>query len=138
MSYKDTFIQVAPDCPVTSAVTPVAKGDRKPVHVLQYELLTAHPYTYTHEDLVFEVYVRQQGLSPEEVEARRAELWDSLFQRGHPCMRASQLTKKYGWGAHYDADGRIALVALGSPEYERLAQTGEGGTRQLYAMRSKR
>lgn len=138
MSYKDTFIQVAPDCPATYAIVPVAKGTNKPVHVLQYELLTAHPYTYTHEALVFEVYVRQQGLPPHEVEARRAELWTELFQKGHPCLRASQLTKRYGWGAHYDADGRIALYPLGSPDYERFAQDPTGRVRQLYAMRSKR
>ena len=40
----DTFVRVAPDCPVTAAVVPVAKANGPTVAVIQYELLTARPY----------------------------------------------------------------------------------------------
>jgi hypothetical protein len=46
------------------------------------------------------------------------------------------LGKRYGWGIHHDADGRVALVALGSDEYEALA--GDPAVTQRRAMRSKR
>jgi hypothetical protein len=32
----------------------------------------------------------------------------------------SALAKRYGWGIHNHAEGRIALVAVESPEYGKL------------------
>ena len=51
-------------------------------------------------------------------------------------MPASPLGKRYGWGTHHDAEGRVALVALGSSDYERLASDSTLTHRQ--AMRSRR
>lgn len=137
MSYTNTFIQVADDCPVSQSEIPVTRGDRPPQHVIQYELLTQAPYRYNHEELVFEVYVRHKGISPKEVAARRPALWDALFQKGHPCMRASALTKRYGWGAHYNERGKIAIYPMESEEYRQFAQAPEG-TKVLKAMRNKK
>jgi Family of unknown function (DUF6157) len=135
MSYIDTFIQVAADSRATSSVIPQAKGTGQPVHLIQYELLSENPYQYNHEELVFEVFVRHKAIPADELAARRAEIWAELFQKGHPCMRASMLTKKYGWGAHYDQAGKIAIYALESPEYQQFLQNGN--TKKLLAMRNK-
>jgi hypothetical protein len=137
MSYTDTFIRVATDCPATRGVVPVARGDRKPVHVLQYELLSEHPYRYTHEDLLFEVHVRHKAIPADEREARVREIRAELFAKPHSCLRASLLPKRYGWGIHYDRAGRIALYPMESEAYRRFTQEG-GGTKLLTAMRSKR
>jgi hypothetical protein len=137
MGYTDTFIRVATDCPATRGVVPVARGDRKPVHVLQYELLSESPYRYTHGDLLFEVHVRHKAIPAEEVKARAREIRAELLAKPHPCLRASLLPKKYGWGVHYDRKGRIALYARESEEYRRFAQGG-GDTMLVYALRSKR
>ena len=32
----------------------------------------------------------------------------------------SPLAKRYGWGIHNNAEGKIALIAIESPEYEQL------------------
>jgi hypothetical protein len=136
MAYTSTLILVAPDCPVDTAIVPVAKNNTTPIHLIQYELLTQDPYAYDHEALVFAVHVRRLGLTEEEIEARHAELWADLFVKGHPCMRASSLTKRYGWGAHYDAEGRIALFGMDSAEYDQLCH--DDTTQKLFAMRSKR
>ncbi|MDP9314646.1 MAG: DUF6157 family protein [Chloroflexota bacterium] len=138
MSYTETFIQVAEDCPVTTAVVPTATGPKKSLHVLQYELLAAAPYSYTHEDLLFEVYVRHRSIPQHEVEMRGAEIRAELLQKSHPCLRASLLPKKYGWGVHYDAAGRIAIYARESNEYQQFTQTASGSVKQLKAMRNKR
>lgn len=138
LSYTQTFIQVADDCPVTSAVVPVARGPKKSLHVLQYELLSTTPYTYTHEDLLFEVHIRHQEIPDDEVAERGPEIKAQLFAHSHPCLRASLLPKKYGWGMHFDAAGRIAIYGLGSGEYERLSQAGDAAPKQLKAMRNKR
>lgn len=138
MNYIQTFIQVAPDSPVDHSVVPVAKGATKPVHLLQYELLSQNPYTYTQEDLLFEVYVRHKGIPEEELQARRAELRAEFFQKEHACLRASMLPKKYGWGLHFDEEGKIALVAMESEEYQKFVEAGGENLKLLTAFRSKR
>jgi Family of unknown function (DUF6157) len=135
--YTNTFIQVAPDSPAISAIVPELKGESKTVAVLEHELLSNHPYTFSNEELIFEVHVRRLGLSASEVADRRQELWEALFSESHACMRASSLTKRYGWGVHYDERGKMALYPLGSDGYKRLARDTDG-LKLLVAMRSKR
>jgi hypothetical protein len=81
--------------------------------------------------------VRHKAIPPEEVAAHRQELWAELFQKGHPCMRASALTKRYGWGAHYNQHGKIALYPMESEEYQQFVQAPTG-IKVLGAMRTKR
>ncbi len=57
MNYQEAFITIAPDCPVDHSIIPAAKGDSKPIHLIQYELLVNHPYTFTGQDLIFEIHV---------------------------------------------------------------------------------
>ena len=60
----------------------------------------------------------------------------TFHAKGQPCMRASPLTKRYGWAAHYDANGKLALVDPASPDYAALATDPK--LPQKPAMRSKR
>lgn len=53
-------------------------------------------------------------------------------------MRASALGKKYGWGVHYDAHGKMALYGLDSREYEQFTEPRTDGLKLLLAMRSRR
>ena len=62
MSYKNTFVKISEDCPVVEAKIPLAKNGKKPMHLIQYELLTQNPYRFDHEELIWEVYVRQKEL----------------------------------------------------------------------------
>lgn len=135
LTYTETFIQIAPDSEAAASVVPESNRTPKPTHIIQYELLSQKPYHYTHDDLVFAVYVIRQGISDEELEERGEQIRAEFFQKGHPCLRASALTKKYGWGAHYDLDGKIALYAVDSEEYKHFAATCPN---QLKALRSKR
>lgn len=137
MSYKNTFIKVSPDCPVTSSVDPQYKTSNKPIHVIQYELLSRYPYRYTHEQLLFEIHIRHKNIPADELETNRQQIWDALFSKSHACLRASQLPKKYGFGVHYDAEGRIAIYGMETPEYERFIQAGDEIT-LLNGMRSRR
>ena len=136
MSYKSTFIQIAEDCPATESIVPQAKGNSMPIHLIQYNLLSKEPYTYSHEELVFAVYVARQGISDVELAEKRDELWANLFQKGHPCLRASALTKRYGWGAHYNEEGKIALYGMETEAYQDFVQSDD--VKLLRAMRSKR
>jgi Family of unknown function (DUF6157) len=134
----NTFVLVAPDCPVTAAVVPVARGANPTIPVIQYELLTTRPYRLTLENLIFETHVRRVGLSRGEARDRAAEIRAELFARPQACMRASVLPKKYGWGVHYDGQGRIALYAMESEEYRRFAVGAVAGVKVVAALRSQR
>ena len=138
MPYQDTFIQIAPDSEAESGQVPTSNRAKTPAHIIQFELLSERPYTYTHRELVFAVYCRQKEIPADVVAANKEELWNELFQKEHPCLRASSLTKKFGWGAHYNTDGKIALYGVETDEYKRFAEMEAPDMKQLLAMRSKR
>ena len=134
----NTFVLVAADCPVTAAEVPVGRGSTPTVPVLQHELLIARPYSLTLEDLMFEIHVRRAGLSAAEAKKQAAAIHALLFGKPWPCMRASALPKRYGWGVHHDAAGKLALVPMQSAEYRRFADGKVKGVEVVPAMRSKR
>ena len=138
MSYTNTFIEAADDCPEATGVVPPVHGDKPSVAVLEYELLSKHPYRYTHEELLFVVHVTRLGLTPADLKQRGKQIHAELFAKPHACMRASPLPKRYGWGIHHNDQGRIAIHSRGSPEYAALT-TGKGKAPTiLKAMRNAR
>lgn len=136
MNYRKTFIQVAPDCPVRAAVVPVAKGGKKSVPVIEYELLSRKPYHYTQEELLFAVHVARLGIPPGELKSRREKLRAEFFSQPRACLRSSALTKRYGWGVHFDDAGKAALYPVEGAAYRRFAKSKN--LTQLPALRSKR
>lgn len=131
-NYYSVFIEVAEDCPVKNAEIPKAKGGAKTIPVLQYEMLVDKPYQYTQEDVLFEVFAERNSVPNEERQMAR----EKFFSKGQPCLRTSQLGKRYGWGMHHDADGKVALYAMESEEYQTLAK--DDCIKHVRAMRSKR
>ena len=126
------MIEVADDCPVTEARVPQARGAKKTKAVVEYELLVKHPYTYTEEDIAFEVYAVLHDIPKASWPNER----EKFLSKGHPHLRVSALAKRYGWGIHNNVEGKIALVAVESPEYKRL--TKDPRTAKTKAFRSKR
>ncbi|TCP52577.1 hypothetical protein EV586_10959 [Tumebacillus sp. BK434] len=132
MNNYNTFIEVAADCPVGVAQIPVTKGETKTIPVLQYELIANHPYKYTQEDVLFEVYALRNQIPDEQRQAAR----EKFFSKGQPCLRTSSLCKRYGWGIHHDAQGKVALYAVESDEYKEFVN--DNGIKNVKAMRSSR
>lgn len=132
MSYADTFIRIAADCPETTGIEPPVRGGKKPVHLLQLELLRRHPYRYTHEQLAVESeLLREDGAG-----GSRADILARIRSKPLPCLRTSPLAKRYGWGFHFDDAGRVAAVAAGTPDYSAFLARKD--LQQVPAMRSKR
>ncbi|MBA9076914.1 DUF6157 family protein [Rufibacter quisquiliarum] len=131
-NYYNTFIEVAEDCPVATAEMPPQKGDAKTVANLQFEMLNGKPYQFTSDEVLFSVFAAKNEVPEEELDAERQK----FFSKGQACFRALPLTKRYGWGVHANEEGRIALVPLGSGEYETLV--GDGRLKVVKAMRSKK
>ncbi|WP_333618556.1 DUF6157 family protein [Dietzia sp.] len=128
--YVNTVILPSVDTRAESAAAPPA--GRRTVAELQYERLEGRPYEWTSDELLFDVHCERKGIA----EAERAVERERFFSKGQPCLRTSPLAKTYGWGFHFDADGRVALVPMGSEDLESLA--GREGVAVERAMRSSR
>ena len=131
-TYYNTFIEIAEDCPVSQAEIPQAKGGKKTKAVLEYELIAKHPYKYTGEDIAFMAYAMHREIPKEHWDEERIK----FFSQDQPCLRASALGKRYGWGTHHDADGRVALVSMESKDYKQFAIAAN--LKHTKAMRSRK
>lgn len=130
--YTNTFITVADDCPVSAAEVPAAKGDKPTVTSLQFDMIGQHPYRYSSDDVIFQVYADKHGIAKKDLPEAR----ELFFSKGQPCLRASPLGKRYGWGVHSNAEGKVAIYAMDSEEYKKLSKDRK--LTQVKAMRSKR
>ncbi len=131
-NYVDTFIEVSEDTKVSQGTVPPSKADRKTVAEMQYELIANHPYGYTSDDVLFQVYAQKSDLAESEYEVAR----EQFFSKGQPCFRASPLSKSYGFGVHHDKEGKIALYGMESPEYETFLS--DETIKKVRAMRSSK
>lgn len=141
MGYRDTFISVADDGRASTGETPPARGGKPTVAGLQHAMLTTRPGHYTQEEVLLasspQFRARAdvdalEDLNQEELQRMLAE----YFAQPRACLRASPLGKTYGWGLHYDDQGRITVYPVNSDEYARLSQ--DASLIQLKAMRSRR
>ena len=131
-NYANTFIEIADDSPTAIGEVPPLKGDNKSVANLQFDMLIEHPYRYSSDDVLFAVHAMRKEVSHSELDAER----EAFFSKGQACFRASPLTKRYGWGVHNDANGKIAMYAADSPEYQQFL--ADASIAKVKAMRSKR
>lgn len=136
-NYLDTFITVAPDCAAEAGLEPPARTTPS-VAERTYVMISERPYELTSDDVLFTVWADRSGIG----EGERLAARETFFSKGQPCLRASDLGKKYGWGIHSDGAGRVALYAVGSPGYRQLEQgkalAGGGTVKVVTAMRSSR
>lgn len=117
VDYVDTFITVSPDSMMDGAAAPQRRGETPTVASATFELVAEHPYRWRSSDVIFTVWADRRDVPEAERERVRAE----FYARPQACLRSSDLAKRYGWGIHSDHDGRVAIYAVGTPEYESLA-----------------
>ena len=130
-NYLNTFIEVADDCPTQSAEIPPQKKEDKTVATMQLDMILAHPYRYTSDDVIFHVFATKNNRT-DNLERER----ELFFSKGQPCFRSSPLTKRYGWGVHNNTEGKIAIYPVESDEYQQFVK--DEGLKKVKAMRSKR
>lgn len=130
-NYRNTFIEVAEDCPVSKAEIPPEKKI-KTLASLQYERIMKNPYHYSSDDIIFECYAEKNDIPESEKRNARTE----FFSKGQPCLRSSPLAKRYGFGIHHNAEEKVALFAVESQEYQKLVN--HNSIKKVKAMRSKK
>lgn len=132
-NYFNTFIEKAEDCPVASGEIPPKKGGKETAASIQFDMIVSNPYTFTSDDVIFRVFAEKQNIKGKSQLAVERE---KFYSKGQPCMRSSPLTKRYGWGIHNNAEGKVAIYPSGSAEYEKFKK--DKSIAHVKAMRSKR
>lgn len=131
-NYTNTFIEIADDCPALIGEIPPLKGENKTAANIQFEMISKNPYKFTSDDVLFQVFADKNDLTTNEYEKERT----LFFSKGQPCFRASPLTKRYGWGVHYDKDGKMAIYRMDSDEYKKYST--DKSLNIIKAMKSKK
>jgi len=132
----NTLIRVAEDCPARTGEEPPLRAGNPTVAGLQYQMIAQAPYKYTSDDVVFATSAPGRQLDAKAARKQRDLARSEFFSRGQACLRASGLGKRFGWGVHADAEGRVALYAVDSKQYQALAN--DPNIAQTRAMRTKR
>lgn len=132
----NTFIRVAEDCPARAGEEPPLRGGNPTAASLQFEMIAKAPYKYTSDDVVFATSAPGRQLDATAGKKERSLARAEFFSKGQPCLRASGLGKRFGWGIHADNEGRVALYAIDSARYKALARDPK--LAQTRAMRTKR
>lgn len=131
-NYTDTFITIAEDSAVIAGEAPPVKDDKQTVASLQFDMIKKHPYKFTSDDVLFTVYAQRNDLTKGELKAAR----EQFFSKGQACLRASPLTKRYGWGVHSNAEGKVALYGCETEAYDNFTQDKK--LKVVKAMRSSK
>ena len=131
-NYYNTFIEVAPDYTKSESLVPPIKGDKQTVANIQFDMIRSQPYTFTSDDVIFNTFAVKNDIANSELVSER----EKFFSKGQPCMRASPLTKSYGWGVHCNIDGKLALIGMETDAYEQFLN--DESLEHVKAMRSKR
>lgn len=130
-NYYNTFIEIADDCPLSQGEVPPVKGDKKSVANQQFDMIQQAPYQFTSDDVIFSTYAERNGIVGNLPHERAL-----FFSKGQACLRASPLGKRYGWGIHHNEEGKVAIYAAGTPEYEQMLQNP--ALKRVKAVRSKK
>jgi hypothetical protein len=131
-NYFDTFIEVAEDTKASCGIKPISKNGKKTIAEIQYELLINNPYQFTSDDVLFQVFAWKNDLTATEYKQARKQ----FFSKGQPCLRASPLTKNYGFGIHANNNGKIAIYGMETEEYAQLQKDAK--LTKVKAMRTSR
>lgn len=131
-NYYNSFIEIAEDCPAVSGEIPPTKANAKTVANLQFEMLHKHPYQFTSDEVIFQIYAERNDLTKSELKKER----EQFFSKGQPCLRTSPLAKRYGWGIHHNKDGKVALVGAETPDYKKYVK--DKNLKVIKAMKSSK
>ena len=69
-NYFNTFIEVAEDCPVANAEVPPQKVEKTAASIV-FEMVTAHPYQYSSDELIFHIHVQKKKIADNDINTEK-------------------------------------------------------------------
>lgn len=131
-NYFNTFIETAEDTKVKSGTKPPAGKNSKTVAEMQFDIIAENPYKYTSDEVLFDIYAERNDIPETELDSAG----EHFFSKGQPCFRASPLTKSYGFGVHFNEEGKMALYGMESTDYKNFCS--DPAVKKVKAMRSSK
>lgn len=131
-NYFNTLIEIAEDSKTTSAIIPTLKSDKITIAYFQFDFINRNKYVFTSDEILFEAFVRKNDITVVEKENAKKQ----FFSKGQACFRCSPLAKNYGWGFHFNNEGKVAIYSADSEEYLNLMQDEK--ITKVKAMRNKK
>ena len=128
-NYFNTLITVAVDTKANKGEAPKTKVEGKSIAEMQFDILINKPYKYTSDEVLVHIFAERNEFTDMNLAK------EVFFSKGQACLRTSPLAKTYGWGIHFNKEGRIALYGMETLEYENLLE--DKTLDILPAMRSK-
>ncbi len=128
-NYFNTLIEVSADTKATKGTQPPERTPQS-IAEIQFNLIQKNPYKYTSDDILFKVFAIRNDITETEFKDKR----EQFFSKGQPCFRTSPLTKIYGFGIHFNSEGKMALYGMETTEYDKLINDDK--IKKLKAMRS--
>ena len=107
---KESLIRVAVNCPVSTGIDPLGRGNKNDaVHIIQYEILKAHPYMLDKDTFYELVYLLRLPTRSRKIKSY--------------SLARNVLPKRYGWGIHINKVGKLALVDCSGKKYKKLEKS---------------
>jgi hypothetical protein len=103
--YCNTLIKVASDCTVKRGTIPESNRKAFTDATVYYEVLSQNRYKLTEREFYKESL---------EIRLRKK------VKHKKYMMKRNILCKKWGWGVHFDCNGKMALVGCETNEYNKL------------------
>jgi hypothetical protein len=151
--YCEPVMAAGEDSPAEQCTMSQARGAKKTVAEVQYDMLASRPFEYMQEDVVFNSRLQRQDLG-DLSDHETAELRREFFARLQPGLRASPpakqygwgltlqyawgLTLQYGWGLTLDADDKLALTPVGRTSTGRRWRKGSSSSSRSCARAASR
>lgn len=131
-NYYNTFVEIAEDCPLNFGEEPKIKAGKPTVASMQFEMIMSNPYKFTSDEVLFEIFANRNDISEAELKGAK----EKFFSKGQACFRTSPLTKRYGFGVHFDPEGKMAIYGSETKAYKDFLENPE--VKKVKAMRSSR
>ena len=111
-NYFNTFITTAEDTKAERGTPPESRRKDKTVAGMQFDMIAENPYKYTSDEVLYTIYAERNDIPETELDSAR----EQFLSKGQPCFRASPLTKSYGFGVHFNEEGKMALYGMESTD----------------------
>lgn len=103
----------------TKSIVPSSKSKKETVKEVVYRVLKQKPYVFKQNELFREVHVNQMKK-------------DRVLKLETFKLQRSELCSLLGWGIHGNKEGKLALVAVDSKEYNSLLNDNKITKKKAY------
>ena len=132
IKYYNTSIPISEESKIQKGTIPTLKKDEKSIAYFLYETIFNHPYQYTSNEVLFNAYILKNEIEEADIKKHKIQ----FFSKKQLDLRGSSLVITYGWGIHFNPQGKIALIGVDADLYAQLLN--DTSIQKIKALKTKR